>query len=566
MNKYTSVFRSLGLVLFSMLVSDVAYAQPGKSNDVIVVGDFNPKLADAQKLLEVPELIDTVSTRFPITYELQSRKVSTAFEVDPIKAANVKGEPLEKLYKGFAKGGFGSYTSPFAEIYYNSGRNKYSSTGVHYKHFSSSGQIADVGYSGFSQNEVNLFGKSIKKKSVFAGGLDYKRNVYHYYGFDTNPIDTSLWLDYGLEKQDIRQRYQLAAIEASMSDNYPVDTHATKYKVVLNYHNYMDAFEAQENRFRVGGDVSFFYRLYSYNIQSSLDIYKNQNALWSDNMTIFNLRPQILLKQEKWRLKAALNMYATSDSSNGFRFAPEVDFDLHLYENIVLLNLGTDSRLKRFSYRSLTEENPWLISDIQPLNTWSAFRLYAGLRGAFSSFLAFNAKVAYTPQVQNQYFFVNDTSAGNWNKLTYVTDNASLLEVNSEVTWQNHEKLKIIARADFRGYTLDNEEKAWYVPSLRMSLGVNYKLGDKISAQLALLTFNKQYYRDFITDDITGLDSPVAKKLDGYVDLNLGVDYRYTKRISVFVHLNNMLNVRYKRYVNYPTQRFMALGGLSYMF
>jgi hypothetical protein len=272
-----------------------------------------------------------------------------------------------------------------------------------------------------------------------------------------------------------------------------------------------------------------------------------------------------LFKQNKWRLKAALNLYATSDSSNGFRVAPEIDFDLHLYENIVLLNLGTDSRLKRVSYRTLTEENPWLISDILPLNTWSPFRLYAGLRGAFSSHLAFNARVAYSPQIENQYFFINDTSAGNWNKLTTVTDNVSLLEVNGEITWQNHEKFKLIARADYRGYSTDKELKAWYVPSLRMSFGAKYNLKDKISIEAAVLTYNRQFYRDYISDS-TGITIPVSRQLDGYVDVNLGAEYRYTKRLSMFVKFNNMLNTRYKRYVNYPTQRFMALGGITYLF
>jgi hypothetical protein len=53
-------------------------------------------------------------------------------------------------------------------------------------------------------------------------------------------------------------------------------------------------------------------------VKGGLDIYKNQNAVGSSNMTIFNLRPQITFSQPKWRLKAAINMYATSDSSYGF--------------------------------------------------------------------------------------------------------------------------------------------------------------------------------------------------------------------------------------------------------
>ncbi len=546
------------------------FAQPGKNNDVIVTGGYSPKLVQAQKINEQPSISDTTVSRFPINYELNSRRVTTVYEVDPIKAANVKGEPLTKLYRGYVKGGFGSYMTPYSEVFYNSIRSKKSSAGVHYKHLSSSGQIANVGYSGFSNNELNLFGKSFIKKTTLSGGIDYRRNVVHYYGFDKNiaysqdPLTNPYWA-YKLERDSIKQRYQLVNINASISDNFPVDSHATKYKVDLNYYNYSDKFKAQENAFKVAGDVSFYFKTYDFNVKGGLDIYKNQNADWSNNMTIFNLRPQITFSQPKWRLKGAINIYATSDTSYGFKFIPEVDFDLHLYENIIILNAGTDSRLKRITYKNLTENNPWLISDILPVNTWSPFRLYAGLRGSVSSKMAFNVRASFTPSIENQVFFVNDNSSGNLNKLTYVTDNASLFEVNGEVTWQLHEKIRFIAKADFLGYTPDNELKAWHTPTLRMSYGGKYNLRDKIWINAALLTYNKQYYRDFIYGE-SGVAQTISRELKGIADMNLGAEYRYTKLLGMFVQMNNIFNVRYERYKNYPTQRFNVMAGVSYTF
>jgi hypothetical protein len=224
--------------------------------------------------------------------------VNTVYEIDPIKAANVKGEPLNKLYKGYVKGGFGTYMTPYAELFYHNLRSKKYATGVHLKHLSSGGQISEVGYSGFSQNQLSLFGKSFIKKSTLSGGLDYRRNVIHYYGFNTNPIDTALWSkEYGLERNDIKQRYQLVNLDAALSDNYPVDSHATKYKVDMNYYNYSDKFNAQENRFRVGGDVAFYYQDYNLNAIASVDYYKNQNDSGTTNLTIANLRPKITFKK-----------------------------------------------------------------------------------------------------------------------------------------------------------------------------------------------------------------------------------------------------------------------------
>jgi hypothetical protein len=539
-------------------------AQTGSDNKVDIYGNFTPKIADGQKILEQAVITDTANMKVRIDYEINSKRVNTIYEVDPIKAANVTGEQLSKLYKGFAKAGFGTYSSPYAELFYTNLRSKKYQTGIHVKHLSSGGQLANVGYSGFSNNELNAFGKSFIKKSTLSGGIDYRRNVVHYYGFNTNPFDT-IWKPYSLEREGIRQRYQLVNLEASLTDNFPVDSHATKYKVDLNYYNYMDKYNAQENYFRAAGDVSFYYKDYDLNAKSSLDYYKNQNDIQESNMTIFNLRPQITFHKQKWRLKAAVNMYASSDSTFGFKLAPEVDFDLHLYEDVFILNLGTDSRLKRNSYRTLTEENPFLITTVDPLNTWSPFRLYGGLRGALGSRMSFNLKTSYV-KLENQYFFVNDTSTGNWNKLNTVIDNASLFQVNGELTWQQNEKLRLIAKADYFGYTPDTELKAWHVPSLRLSFSGKYNLRNKITITATLLTLNRQFSREIATDTLTGKKSVYARELQGIADVNLGGEYRYNKRLGMFVQLNNILNVRYQRYRDYPTQRFNLFAGISYSF
>ena len=57
-----------------------------------------------------------------------------------------------------------------------------------------------------------------------------------------------------------------------------------------------------------------------------------------------------------------------------------------------------------------------------------------------------------------------------------------------------------------------------------------------------------------------------AERLDGIVDLNLGLEYRYTKKVSAFINFNNIASTRYERWQDYPTQRFNVLGGLKVAF
>ena len=54
--------------------------------------------------------------------------------------------------------------------------------------------------------------------------------------------------------------------------------------------------------------------------------------------------------------------------------------------------------------------------------------------------------------------------------------------------------------------------------------------------------------------------------LDGYLDLYLGLEYRYTKRLSVFLDMSNLSASKYERWYRYPVQRALVLGGATYSF
>jgi hypothetical protein len=54
--------------------------------------------------------------------------------------------------------------------------------------------------------------------------------------------------------------------------------------------------------------------------------------------------------------------------------------------------------------------------------------------------------------------------------------------------------------------------------------------------------------------------------LKGYMDANLGIDYRYSKVLSAFVSLNNIGFARYFRWYEYPSYRLLGMAGITYAF
>ena len=54
--------------------------------------------------------------------------------------------------------------------------------------------------------------------------------------------------------------------------------------------------------------------------------------------------------------------------------------------------------------------------------------------------------------------------------------------------------------------------------------------------------------------------------LDGFLDLYLGIEYRYNKRLSLFLDISNLSASKYERWYRHPVQRSLLLGGATYAF
>src|SRR3954467_5504680 len=63
-----------------------------------VVKSFQPTIADAYKINDMPVVKDSVPPPPQLSYGINSKKVFTPFTVTPLKSAKMIGEPLSKLY------------------------------------------------------------------------------------------------------------------------------------------------------------------------------------------------------------------------------------------------------------------------------------------------------------------------------------------------------------------------------------------------------------------------------------------------------------------------------------
>ena len=566
MLNFTSQKIRVGLLIaicnLQFVICNSVFAQKILPDTIIKVEKFfKPTIADAYKINDAPVVKDTVPPAPAPNYSISSKKVFTPFNVEPLKPAKMVGEPLTKLYSSLLKIGYGNYNSPYAEFFYNNLRSKDFSYGVHLNHFSSSSTPAGYGYSGLSDNQVELYGKRFLRKHTLSGGLDYNRNLVHYYGYDTSAVHPE-------NNSATKQFYSRIGGNVALESHYTDSIHAN-YFLKLKYYNLTDNYKSSENNVRMEGNFSGYYDKQLVSIPILIDYYSNKFDTVKNNSTIIALNPNINFSEKKWNGHIGMNIAidAEQNSNSQFLFYPNIDFNYDVIENIIVPYAGVTGGLKRNSLNTLSAENPFIIPTPGMKNTDTKLEMYIGVKGSVSKKVSYNARTSFS-KVNNMLFFVNGNTDVLQSGFNTVYDDVTLWNIHGELQYQHTEKLKFIAKADYNSYTMANELEPWYKPLWQTTLSANYNLKNKIILTADIFLIGNRFSYLPIQGQGNGVTIISADVVDmkPIVDANLGVEYRYSKKLSAFCHLNNLGFSRYYFWNNYPTYGFNFRLGLTLRF
>lgn len=548
------------LIVFLVMVYATATLAQGSGTDLnySVPSNFEPTIKDAVKFSDLPEIRDTVKRIQNVKYGISSRPIFPKYEVQPIVAAKLQNEPLQKLYHALLKVGYGPlYNMPYGEFWVANTRSRESSFGAHLKHFSSDAKLKDAGYSGFSDNIVNLYGRQFYKKHTLSGDFNYVRNVLHYYGYDPaiNNLD---------DKTYTRQRYQLIEPKLRLQSHYSDSTHIN-HDIALGYYNLQNLHREAENNVKLNAKGSLFVNKEKLNVNFLTDYYNHKQSNDTLNDLIVSLNPYFEANGAKWH--ADLGLTGTLDNFKGrtrFYFYPQLNVHYDVYDNMVVPYAGVNGGLIKNSFRKLSTENPFVDTTLSYANTNNKYTAFAGLRGRLSSKTFYDAKASYG-QYDSMYFYVMDYSGPNlvYNRFNVVYDNTTLLTVSGQLKYQAAEKITFVAQGNYYYYKPKNLTRAYHKPEFDLTFSGIYNLQSKFILRADLFFIGKQWALTQTTDN--GTVDLVPKQLKGLADLNLEGEYRYSKMLSFFVRLNNLANQRYYRWERYPTQRLNFMLGLSFV-
>ena len=520
--------------------------------------EFQPTIKDAVKFSDIPEIRDTVKRINNSTYGIASNPLFPKYEVAPISPAKMQNEPLSKLYRSLLKIGYGPiYNMPYGEAWINSLRSRDMSYGGHYKHFSSMSHLKETGYSGFSDNEAEIFGKKFYKKHTLSGEFNYKRNVVHYYGFDTT-------LNHITDKDFTKQRFQLFEPVVQLQSHY-TDSSKINHNIRLAYYNLTDFYNAAENNIKLNTDLRTFINKEHFHLNILADYYNHKKPKDTINDFIFTLNPYFEAHGKKWHADLGLTVTMDMFEKNKFYFYPQLNAQYDIYESVIVPYAGVSGGLMKNSFRSLSVENPFIDPQVNYANTHNKYNIFGGLKGNLSSNTYYDVKVSYS-DYENMHFFVIDYDELTLmdNKFKVIYDNTTLLNVSGQVKYQYKEKIHFIAKGNYYLYTPKNLERAYHKPDYDITLSAIYNLKSKIIIKGDVFVIGNQWALTK-TGESEGFITTEPKLLNSLVDANLGAEYRYSKMLSFFVKFNNIANMRYQRWEKYPTQRFNLMIGLSFV-
>jgi len=468
-----------------------------------------------------------------------------------LRVLKLKEDRLKSVYpSSYLNLGFGNYWTPYVEAGLNSGAIETGSYGLKLHHLSSRNGPVDQENSGDSQSDISLYGKYVGTKASLAANLGYERSGYHFYGYDPGTE---------VNRDTIKQVFNTVSLDFDLKCS---DAEATiQYGIYGKLHQISDDYDGSEFAAKTGLIGKY---LISDNMQARLGIdylfgsYKNPDQI---NRSLVRVHPAFIYTNAGLKVDLGLKIVNNNDTIgnvNNTQIFPAIRAEYDLADGMVAY-AKLEGDVDEVTFRSVTDENPYLQSGVPLAHTNRNLDLHFGVKGNLIQYLAFDAGIRLATY-KNMYFYVNDPAAFNKFSLLYDEGNTTLFQGLISVSYFKGKTLGTTLSARFNSYGTGELENAWHKPNLEVDYSFWYNFYDKLKFTADLFVLSGIEAPDYRV-------SPVeTTKLDAAVDLNFKVDYILSEKYSVFVNVSNLLNNNYQIYNRYQSRGLLAIVGVSVSF
>ena len=561
------------LVVFLFQFSFAQKKEQIGTETVNVVKPYTPKISDAFKVKEIPELNEEANAKKEtIKHTIFSFPVASTFTPSKGKAEGVEKEKPTQLFKNYATFGVGNYGTFIGELFVNHDLNNTDYVGGMFRHHSSEGGIKNVALENrFFDTSLDLMYGSNQKDVSYNVDLGYQNQIYNWYGLPANFDST---LINGINPQ---QTYGTISLGGNVTLNESILNKAS-----LKYNHFSDASGSSENRFYAKPTVEFDVMdsavktniIVDYVGGSFKNNYLNTNTTRVKyGFTNFGIVPSFVMQQDDWTLNIGAGLFYSLDnvnSNNKFLVYPKINASYKVVGDLMIFYAGAEGNLEQNSYMNFVNDNPFLSPTLNIAPTDKQYDIFAGLKGKLANNVSYNLRASYVNERNKALFRSNDynENPGNndyayGNSFQVVYDDMKTLRFYGELKADFSKDVSFGINGTFSSYTNDFQQEAWNLPTIKINSNLDFNITKKWFAGANVFYVGER--KDFqINTDFAANAAPVTLK--SYFDVNANVGYKYSDRLTAFARANNITNNAYQKWLNYPVQGFQLVLGANYKF
>lgn len=542
--KYSLAVGFTAISIFSFGQTQDTVSKPPTIEEVEVVRDYKPILADAVKIRRSPDLSNMRVFQPTLSYSTLNQKIDIPSGLSQLKIQEMPPLRPDVMTNNYAKIGLGNFNTYLGELYINTGTDETMQAGAFVKHLSQKG---DIEGQKFSEQRLGVFGRNVLELFTVSGELGYNRYATDFYG---QTISTP-------ESQHFNDIY----FKGELLKNYEPSADEVSYSLKADGYFFNDAFSAKENSIALAGYFNKKLRVFNIGLNASVDLASVTNTTESIGNSISRINPYVRFKNDNYKITLGANLVTEFGEGTTTNLLPSAELELDVVPGYVTIFGGIHGDVQKTSLRNLSRKNPYLAENIIIKNQLEKMNAYAGVKGNAGATLGYKAGISYK-KIDNLPFFVNNATTPEKFDVIY-DEETSVVGFEGEVNIRVSETVNLGGKLNITEYTLAAENFAWFMPKAQVSSFARINIGDKVFIDGEVLFTGETKAKEF---DINDINNFAVKNMPAFVDLSSAIEYRIDRKFGIYVRANNLLGNGYERYLHYPRLGLNVIGGLNYSF
>lgn len=550
--KYSLAAGFTAISIFSFGQTQDTVSKPPTIEEVEVIRDYKPILADAVKIRRSPDLSNTRVFQPTLSYSTLNQKIDIPSGLSQLKIQEMPPIRPDAMTNNYAKIGIGNFNTYLGELYINTGTDETMQAGAFVKHLSQKG---DIDGQKFAEQRLGVFGRNVLELFTLSGELGYNRYATNFYGFQPS-ISQAV---NSFESQAFNDIY----FKGELLKNYEPSADDVSYSLKAAGYFFNDAFSAKENSVALSGYFNKKLNTFNIGLNASIDLASVQNTDESIGNSISRINPYVRFKNDNYKITLGANLVTEFGDGTTTNLLPSAELELDVVPSYLTVFGGIHGDVRKTSLRDLTRENPYLAEDIVVKNQLEKINAYAGVKGNAGATLGYKAGISYK-KIDNLPFFVNNATTPEKFDVIYDEDEeTTVVGFEGEVNIRVSETVNLGGKINISEYTLAEEKFAWFMPKAQVSSFARINISDKIFVDSEVLFTGETKAKEL---DIHDINNFTVKSMPAFVDLSGAIEYRIDRKFGIYVRANNLLGNGYERYLHYPRLGLNVIGGLNYSF